>query len=462
MRAIVNINEKCGIGKSGDLLINIPEDMKFFRRTTAGCIVIMGRKTLESFPGGKPLKGRVNLVITSDASRISDESIAAADIYLGNIQRGSETYGSTARQFKELAASVLAKKDAPAAERQTVLAAVSSPEEAAELCGTYSERDVYVIGGASIYAAMLKYCSRCIVTVNNSTNEADSYFPDILHSDEWVCSERGETHEHEGVSYHFDTYDRNTWNAHNSIHFSEIDSTNNYAKRLIEESRQTGRPLPDAYLVSADMQTAGRGRLGRSFSSLRGNGIYLSLILKLDIRPDGGNIITPAAAAGVLSALEECGSERLGIKWVNDIFLDGRKVCGILTEAVPGAAGDRLEYVIIGIGVNIDADISSMPAELRDIAGCVSGLDRSNLETAYRIAEHVAADVNAALHGDSRVIDIYRDRSILIGQEIVWTDNSGEHSGVAEGIADNGNLIINEGSHKTVLMSGEVSVRQKN
>ena len=129
MKAIVNVNENWGIGCEGDLLVNIPEDMKFFRAQTAGSVVIMGRKTLESFPGGKPLKGRVNLVLTRDADRISGSGIEAADVYL----RSTESEADKER-FREFCNELISKKALPASERQTVLALVNTPEEAYKLC----------------------------------------------------------------------------------------------------------------------------------------------------------------------------------------------------------------------------------------------------------------------------------------------------------------------------------------
>ncbi|MDO4960882.1 MAG: dihydrofolate reductase [Eubacteriales bacterium] len=203
MRAIVNVNKKWGIGRDNDLLINIPEDMKFFRKTTAAKIVIMGRKNLESFPEMKPLIGRVNIVITSDPARIKEESRAGATDYIGDISDEN-----VKKKLAELTDMVLSNKEAKASERPTVLALARTPEEVIDFCSEYPEGESFVIGGASIYRTMLPYCSTCIVTVNDADIEADTYFPDLETMDEWERSETGEVREYEGIKYHFDTFVR--------------------------------------------------------------------------------------------------------------------------------------------------------------------------------------------------------------------------------------------------------------
>ncbi len=259
MKAIVNVNESWGIGRDGELLVNIPEDMRYFRTVTAGGVLIMGRKTLESFPGAKPLKGRVNIVLTREPSRIRQESIAAADVYIGDFrlsraaihssifvqtsqddrdfdtENGTEAdisskleirvkyseQGSRDRKyreclvdddhvarFRELCHFITSQRDLPAAERPTVLVTADSAETAAVLCRGLDDASVYVIGGASIYEQMLKYCDTCLVTMNDSMREADTYFPNLDLLPEWKLSEQGEMKEHEGVRYHFDTYTR--------------------------------------------------------------------------------------------------------------------------------------------------------------------------------------------------------------------------------------------------------------
>lgn len=214
MKAIVNVNESWGIGRDGELLVNIPEDMKFFRTTTAGSVVIMGRKTLESFPGAKPLKGRVNVVLTRDASRIPKESIAAADSFIAELDSKASI-----DSFMSLCERVISLREEPAAARPTVLAVCDSAEHIDRLCRELDEHmfeagmsgakdSIYVIGGASIYEQLLEYCDTCIVTINDSRREADSFFPRLSELKEWEHSVTGETKEYEGIHYHFDTFTR--------------------------------------------------------------------------------------------------------------------------------------------------------------------------------------------------------------------------------------------------------------
>lgn len=247
----------------------------------------------------------------------------------------------------------------------------------------------------------------------------------------------------------------------NNIHFEETDSTNNYAKQLIRERRAAGMDLNSNMLISADVQTAGRGRSGKSFVSPFGNNIYMTLILKLDELPEKCMLITPAVAVGAVQALEEAGSERLGIKWVNDLFLHGKKVSGILTEAVFDKTGTRIEYVVIGIGVDIDTDLTKLPDDLNDIVGSITGLKLDKKNMTISLAEHISKAVARVFEDKESILDIYRDRSVLIGEAVAWSDGSGSHTGRVIDINDNANLVVEEAGTERVLMSGEVSVRKE-
>ena len=233
MRAIVNVNKNWGIGCDGDLLVNIPEDMKFFRTVTAGKTVIMGRKTLESFPGMKPLKGRVNIVLTGDPDRIKKESIAAADSFYIIDDTDKAASESSVRAVCEAAFenAELTKNGAKASDKHTVLAVLRDKPSVLRLSEAISKRlaetneckestvhdecqngisdDIFIIGGASIYSLFLPECSSCIVTVNDSELKADTYFPRLDDMDDWELSERGdELLSSEGLHYSFNTYKR--------------------------------------------------------------------------------------------------------------------------------------------------------------------------------------------------------------------------------------------------------------
>lgn len=174
LKAIVNVNQEWGIGKDGDLLVYIPEDMKFFRQQTKGKTLVMGRKTLESFPEGRPLKGRRSILLTRDPSGLPE----AARTYLEG--RG---------------------------EAGTSLEAVGSLEELLALLGTLKEEEVYVIGGEQLYRALLPYCGECQVTVNDCKEKADTWFPDLDSLPGWRRREAGAWQESEGIRYRFTTYE---------------------------------------------------------------------------------------------------------------------------------------------------------------------------------------------------------------------------------------------------------------
>ena len=161
MKAIVAVTEDWGIGKDNGLLVSIPEDMKFFRETTAGGVVIMGRKTLESFPGGRPLKNRVNIVITK-----------------------AEDY---------------------APEGATVVHSVDEAVKAAKECGN---EKVFVIGGASVYAQMVHLCDTVYVTKVAARPEADAFFPNLDEDPMFYISHASEVKEHEGTTFRFLTYSK--------------------------------------------------------------------------------------------------------------------------------------------------------------------------------------------------------------------------------------------------------------
>ena len=161
MKLIVAVDSNWGIGLRNALLVHIPSDMKFFRSETMGKTIIMGRKTLESFPGGLPLKNRVNIVITRD------------------------------KNYKV--------KDA---------VVVHSIEEALEEAKKYSQEDVYVIGGDSIYKQMLPYCTKAHVTKIDFAYEADTFFPNLDEDEQWEVTERSEEQTYFDLEYEFRTYER--------------------------------------------------------------------------------------------------------------------------------------------------------------------------------------------------------------------------------------------------------------
>ena len=221
MKAIVNVNRDWAIGRNNELLINIPEDMKYFRSVTGGKTVVMGRKTLESFPGRKPLKGRINIVLTRDPNRIPDESKAAADvvIHADSLEAASKlrelikerTAGETTAEDRKPGTALVIVPDT---DQLLELLKVTAPGPGEKLCEGAEESlfsdAVYVIGGASVYEKLLPYCDFCLVTVNDydppADAPADSWFPNLDADPGWVKIRQGDMKESEGVHFCFCEY----------------------------------------------------------------------------------------------------------------------------------------------------------------------------------------------------------------------------------------------------------------
>ncbi|MBR5381947.1 MAG: biotin--[Oscillospiraceae bacterium] len=233
----------------------------------------------------------------------------------------------------------------------------------------------------------------------------------------------------------------------------ETDSTNNEAKRLLSAGR-TG-----TFLVTAESQTGGRGRRGRSFASPSGEGAYLTLAVRADASITDAVSSTTRAATATALALEKLTGEKMSIKWVNDIYYKDKKICGILTEAVSDFESGVTQTLIIGIGVNMRSE--GLPAELRDVAGA---LDREGL-TRCEVIGAVAAktlDLVADL-ADRSYLDAYRERSLVLGREVTFSGGGFEsRSGLAVDIDGDGGLVVRlpDGTEKT-LRSGEITLRVK-
>ncbi len=161
MNLIVAVDKNWAIGLGNKLLVSIPADMKFFRQTTTGKVVVMGRKTLESFPGGQPLKNRTNIVITRDPNYKVKDGIVVSNI-----------------------------------------------EEALEELKNYREEDIFVIGGESIYRQMLPYCKTAFVTKIDHSYDADTFFPNLDETEDWRLTGISEEQTYFDLEYVFARYER--------------------------------------------------------------------------------------------------------------------------------------------------------------------------------------------------------------------------------------------------------------
>lgn len=245
------------------------------------------------------------------------------------------------------------------------------------------------------------------------------------------------------------------WAGGRIVYFDATDSTNIQARRLAEAH------APHGTLVVSDRQDGGKGRRGRSWASPSGVGIWMSLILRPEIAPSSASMLTLAAALAVREGIqEETGLSPL-IKWPNDLVLNGKKICGILTEMSTELM--EIQYVITGIGINVNQ--KEFPPEIRDTATSLSleagrSFRRSSLIAA--ILKAFEKDYEAFLKtGDlSLLLEEYNACLVNRGKEVCILDPSGEYRAVAEGIDESGSLLVTlpDGTRREII-SGEVSVR---
>lgn len=238
--------------------------------------------------------------------------------------------------------------------------------------------------------------------------------------------------------------------------FDTIDSTNRYAKQLASE----GCVTPS--LVLAHSQSGGRGRLGREFSSPKG-GIYLSLIVAPPPSVSLASLITSAAAVAAARAIEEVCSISCGIKWVNDLFLDGRKVGGILTEGVLNVESGTLSSVVVGIGINFSTPQQAYPPDLRPIVTSLYGkssLVPEDVDASTLVAHLVTTLIGySAALSERSFLPEYRSRSIVLGKHILITAQKRQRKALAISIDDEAHLVVQtEDGQREILSSGELSI----
>jgi len=266
--------------------------------------------------------------------------------------------------------------------------------------------------------------------------------------------------------------------------FKEIDSTNTYAKRILAECgnlRAADGSLTEAgkkyhrSIIVAEGQTAGRGRLGRTFVSPEKTGIYITMIYA----PEGG--ITNPARLTACTAVAICRAIKAlfpqaqldpKIKWINDIFLNGKKICGILAEGVANFESGMIEAAVVGIGFNLKNNKEAFDGELNKIAGSLenalsSELSLSRVELAAEIAGQVLTIFEEDKKDHEKIMEEYRQASFLLGQKItvfpLIGDSKSSYKATATAIDDNAGLVVtlSDGRSRT-LNSGEVSLKSEN
>lgn len=232
---------------------------------------------------------------------------------------------------------------------------------------------------------------------------------------------------------------------------------------LLKEQAAAG--APEGTLLVALSQTAGRGRLGRTFHSPEGTGLYFSLLLRPTCAPEEALMLTVAIAAAATETIDALTGRLPGIKWVNDLYLDDRKLAGILTEAAISPETGRLDYAVVGIGINVEEPENGFPSEIADIAGALY----PNKKTPAELREQLVAGIVNRFYeyyehlADREFFEYYRTHSCLIGREVLVTNLATDTEGrVARAIAidEECHLVVEyEDGQREALQSGDVRLR---
>ena len=238
--------------------------------------------------------------------------------------------------------------------------------------------------------------------------------------------------------------------------YESIDSTNNLAKELAVSGAKNGT------VIIANEQTKGRGRYGKTFESPKDSGIYMSIILRPEEMPQiDPSLMTAYSAVVVSEVLEQLSGEKIGIKWVNDLFLNGKKVCGILTEAVSNLETGCLDWIVVGIGINVSTKSELFSKNVQSVA---TALFNNKKTIRNKIAANVINQffLQASNMTQKSMMQQYREKSIVVGQLVSIVSGADSYVAQVEDIKDNGSLMIKLSNGETrELRFGEVSLKLK-
>lgn len=240
------------------------------------------------------------------------------------------------------------------------------------------------------------------------------------------------------------------------IYLDTVDSTNNYLKKLAAQG------APEGTLAVADCQTGGKGRLGRSFQSPGGVGIYMSVLLRPNCPPEDIMHLTCGVGVAMCDAVEQATGTRPGIKWTNDLVCQKRKISGILAELGMTSQG-TVDYAVIGVGINCCQGLEDFPEEIQSTAGSlamVTGQQISRPKVAAAMMESFAKLHQGLFTGKDAMLETYRKDCITLGQKISLVRGDEVRHGTALDIGSDGDLIVRfEDGTVAPVSSGEVSVR---
>lgn len=238
--------------------------------------------------------------------------------------------------------------------------------------------------------------------------------------------------------------------------YREVRSTNTLATDLAQQGAAEGS------VVVAETQTAGKGRLGRTWISPRGN-LYLSVILRPNIPPHKAPLLTLMGAVAVASAIRKQLNIEAAIKWPNDIFISGKKVGGILTEM--SAEPDRVKHVVLGIGVNVNMDISELPPQIRQVSATLSAETGKKIDRSLflqRLLSELDRWYHVFLMNEAAVLKEWENLNITTGNRVAVSGLGGALEGTAQGIDAEGRLILKlDDDSLRLVAAGDVTILKR-
>ena len=241
--------------------------------------------------------------------------------------------------------------------------------------------------------------------------------------------------------------------------YKTVDSTNVRLKNMAIEGEKEWK------ILVSEEQTNGKGRMNRSFYSPSGTGIYMSILLRPDTNSKESLFITTMAAVAVVNAIEKVMGINAGIKWVNDIYCSGKKVCGILTEAAMDLETGRLDYAVLGIGINIRTPQGGFPDDIKDKVTSLCDENKEYIEDLRcKIVANIINNVSELYDKleEHSFMEKYKEKSVLIGKEVYIVGDENREMMTVEDIDDNAYLVVrHKNGSVDRLFSGEVSVRME-
>lgn len=233
-----------------------------------------------------------------------------------------------------------------------------------------------------------------------------------------------------------------------------IGSTNDLVREKANEGYDEG------YVVISNEQTKGRGRYGRKFFSPSGTGLYMSLLLRpKNYSASEAVKVTMIAAVAMCEAIEEVSDEKAEIKWVNDIFIKDKKVCGILTEASYGLENGVLDYAVVGVGINVYRPEGGFPEEIEQTAGAIFNNTQDDLKN-HLSASFINNFMRYYLLQNDEFVEEYRNRSFVVGKKVMVIMGDNKREALVQGVDDECRLIVEYDDGKTESLSyGEISIK---